>query len=414
MTLRLSTIVLTLLLIAISLLNSCAPNRNEKLDEIEFWHFQSEPNQKRALQEILSEFEKRSNCKVNLTDLSWADGKTKLFAAFYSKTEPDVIELGSDWVAQFSSAGVLSELNSRTIDFNKFVDFTQEPCLYHNKIYALPWYVDTRVIFYNKKLLQESEVDIQSIQTFDDWLAATKKIQDHYYGQNKYGIAVNGPDSHRLYKKIASYLWSYGGDILNRKKQFVLNSQNNILAVEKYAEGLQYGIMGTQRSLDESFVQGNIGFIISGAWLLQKIQNENPTLEYGVMTLPRTNFGEGISFAGGEYLAVTELGGKKPLATKLIEFLSDGKNSIQYCKKVPEAGFPADKNYFQDEFYKSQKVRSTIAEQLKKSRMTPVHKDWLDIEEALEKAVEKVMYKKQSAKQALDELQQYCIEKFSY
>jgi acyl carrier protein len=37
--------------------------------------FQSEPNQKKALMEIIAEFEKEYDCKIMTTELSWNDGK---------------------------------------------------------------------------------------------------------------------------------------------------------------------------------------------------------------------------------------------------------------------------------------------------------------------------------------------------
>src|ERR1041384_1822668 len=71
---------------------------------VTFWHFQSEPGQKKALMERIKEFESENpTVHVDLQDLSWNDGKTKLMAAFNANNAPDVIELGSDWVAQFSA-----------------------------------------------------------------------------------------------------------------------------------------------------------------------------------------------------------------------------------------------------------------------------------------------------------------------
>src|ERR1044072_987609 len=74
---------------------------------IRFWHFWTESGQAAALKKVVQQFEEANNCTVEMTGLSWKDGKTKLQAAFNSGQPPDVVELGSDWVAQFSSAGVL-------------------------------------------------------------------------------------------------------------------------------------------------------------------------------------------------------------------------------------------------------------------------------------------------------------------
>ncbi len=60
------------------------------------------------------------NIRIETEELSWADGKTKLMAGFNSETAPDVLELGSDWVAQFSSSGVLQELGSDSAILPRF------------------------------------------------------------------------------------------------------------------------------------------------------------------------------------------------------------------------------------------------------------------------------------------------------
>ena len=60
---------------------------------LRFWHFWSEPTQKEALKKVVAEFEKEYNCRVELTDLSWNDGKTKLLAA-----QKKLVILETSWI----------------------------------------------------------------------------------------------------------------------------------------------------------------------------------------------------------------------------------------------------------------------------------------------------------------------------
>src|SRR5690606_30513407 len=136
----------------------------------------------------------------------------------------------------------------------------------------------------------------------------------------------------------------------------------------------------TQRQLDAAFVDGKLAFWLSGGWLLEKIKNENPNLNFGVTSVPGNGTNQGVSFAGGEYLAISSNSANIELSKKLVKFMTDGKNSIRFCKEVIEAGFPADKNYYNDEFYQSQPNRLVFAKQLESAKMTPVHPKWLDME----------------------------------
>lgn len=381
---------------------SCGDSEQSESNTITFWHFWSEPSQVKVLKAIVEKFEIENNCNVELNELSWNDGKTKLFAAFNSKTAPDVLELGSDWVAQFSSAGVLLELPSNEFDLNQFIDFAQSPAEYNHKVYCLPWIVDTRVLFYNEELLYKATNSVKPPDNYLDLLTVAEKINNM---QGFYGYGANGADRHRLYKKIIPMFWSYGGNIFKNNNELILNSPANIKALEMYVDLSRNGLIETQRLLDAVFTEGKLGFVVSGGWLVDKIKNENPNLRYNVALMPKSNEHSGVSFAGGEYLAISKQSKNIELSKKLIKYLADGKNSLELCKQVTEAGFPADKNYFEDEFYKSNPRKSIFSEQLKQSKMTPVHPKWLDIESYIEEATVEVLLGKKSAAEALTNAQ---------
>ena len=396
-----------LMIISSIMIFSCGDGTSDKPQDsktIKFWHFWSEPNQRKIIKELIRQFEKDNDCKVEINELSWNDGKTKLFAAFNAKDAPDVLELGSDWVAQFSSSGVLLELDKKEMQIDKFIEFSLAPSYYNDKLYALPWIVDTRVLFYNKYLVKESP---EQFGDYSKLLAIAASIN----GKNgKYGWGANGSDRHRLYKKIVAFFWTYGGDIFDASGKPVINSKNNIEAMEKFADLSRAGIIETQRQLDAAFVEGKVAFWLSGGWLIEKIKNENPKLNYDVTTVPGAGESKGISFAGGEYLAINSKAKNIELSKKFISFITDGKNSIKFCKEVIEAGFPADKNYFQDEFYKSQPQRMVFAKQLESAKMTPVHPKWLDVEEIIENAAVEIMYGKFGAAEALNKAQNNVLE----
>lgn len=395
--------IFALICIITAILSSCGEGKLQDEKTIKFWNFWSEPYQKEALDSIIMDFEKEYGCKVEVTQLSWNDGKTKLFAGFNSGTAPDVLELGSDWVAQFSASDVLEKLPADTMEIERFVDFSKQPSYWNGNLYAIPWIVDTRVLFYNKELIRKVGIPVLPPETIDELIFLAHRINN--LGSDVYGWGANGSDPHRLYKKIMYFFWTLGNPIFTDDNQLDLNSSGNITALNKYVELSRHGIIDTQRQLDALFTQGKIGLWISGGWLLEKIKNENPSLDFGTALVPGTielnGFKPGISFAGGEYLAISKQSTKKELAKKFIKYITDGKNSIRFCKKVIEAGFPADKNYYNDPYYKTQKHRATFARQLEYSRMTPVVPEWLEIEALIENAAEEVLLGKESADVAL-------------
>lgn len=401
---------------ALMLLSGQCANRADELpilgksDEITFWHFRSEPKQREALRAIVARFEQENACKVNLVELSWGDGKTKLIAAFNSKTAPDVMELGSDWVAQFSQGGVLYNLSKAGLHLKNFAEFTHPAAMYRDSIFALPWTVDTRVMFYNKTLLRQIGLT-EPPKTAQELLQASRALQNIGNEQaakgipdRVYGFGANGSDEHRLYKRVLPMFWSAGGDVLNDSNRPVINSRQNIEALQTYCDLSRAGFIETQRELDNMFVRGKLGFWISGAWLLDKIKKENPTLPFSVALIPA--FGEkSSSFAGVEYVAVNRAARNPSLARRLALFITSGENALALLKQFQDAGLPADKSYIHDDYVLSAPYRGVFVEQLQTSHTSPIHPHWLDIERVIEDAIVEALYGIKSPEQALNSAQ---------
>lgn len=382
---------------------SCGEKKTDSPSEkLTFWHFWSEPTQSKALDDIIAKFEKEYGVEVETTELSWNDGKTKLFAAFNSGKAPDVLELGSDWTAQFSAAGVLAELGDEQV-LSEFVDFSKAPAIWNGKPIAKPWVVDTRVLFYNKDLLSKADLGTDPPKTIEELKNMSEQIN---MLTDVYGYASNASDPHRLYKKILCFMFTRGGRVLDDEGKPVLYSPENLRAFYDYVDLSRMGIAETQKQLDAAFIKGKVGFWISGSWLLNRIENENPSLNYGAALIPGTSENEpGVSFAGGEYLAISEQSKNKELAAKFVDFMTSGENALLFCKAISDAGFPADKRYFNDPYFKTQGAKQVFAEQLKHARPTPVHPKWLDVEPILETAVVEAIYAKKSVEDALGDAQ---------
>ena len=84
--------IFIVLIVAIGFLVGCGEKDKNETKKITFWHFWSEPYQRTVVDSLVKEFEKQEKVEVEVTELSWGDGKVKLLAAFNSNTAPDVLE----------------------------------------------------------------------------------------------------------------------------------------------------------------------------------------------------------------------------------------------------------------------------------------------------------------------------------
>jgi multiple sugar transport system substrate-binding protein len=371
---------------------------------LSWWQFWTNPEVKPAILELIEQFERENpNIKVDLTDLTWSDGHEKIVVAFGSGTAPDVLELGSDWVPEFSYQDVLLDITSEAEKIKK--EFLMwEPATIGEKIFGFPWILDTRVLFYNKDLMKKAGLDPDNPpKSWDELLNYCEAVNQ--LKPDGYGFGANSAERHRLYKKFLPFFWANGGKILSDDQtESEINSREGVQALEFYKKLTQNGMIDTQAMLDEAFKHDKIGFVISGGWLLNDLRKNYPKLNFGVCLMPKPQSDRGMpaSFAGGEFLVINKKTKNPQEALRLIKFLIQTDNCLKVCKAIG-SGFPSAIDASSDPYYKENPDLLMFQEQLKFALSPPPHPKWVYIEEIIEKAVEEVMYDKKSPKEALDE-----------
>ena len=254
------------------------------------WQFWTDPGIKPTIDSIVTEFEStHPGVSVELTDLTWANGHEKIAIAFASGTAPDVIELGSDWVAQFADAGHLLDISAQVAD--KKSDFDGwGMATYEESIWGMPWILGTRVVFVNLDLLGRAGYEPDHVPVnLADFKSAVIAVDQ--LGKDIYGWGSNTAEKHRLYKKFLPFLWSFGGHITDDQCRYsVIASQNAVNAVEFYRTlHRQCGYVANQRGIEDAFLDGKIGFILSGEWLMKRIALEKRPINYATTIMPGPN-----------------------------------------------------------------------------------------------------------------------------
>ena len=231
-------------------------------------------------------------------------------------------------------------------------------------------------------------------ENWDELFAACEKIDA--LGEDYFGFGCNSAEKHRLYKKYLPFLWSNGGRILSPDgKSCELDSQNAIEALEFYLSLCDCGAIESQRRLEEYFIDGKLGFIISGGWLLNKLARSDPDFEYKLVPIMKTDGGTGTSFFGGEYIAVNAKSKNLETAKRLAEFVVKKENSQALCKAAG-FGFPPYPGLEIED-----PIKKVLAFQLENSRSSPATPLWVYIEQDIEDAIEAAMYGHGSAEEIL-------------
>lgn len=359
---------------------------------IEWWQFWTDPTIKPLMDSVVTEFEKANpGVTVKLTDLTWSNGHEKIVIALSSGTGPDILELGSDWIAQFAENDQLEILSGNLMGDDSAEYDGWSMAAYNGKVYARPWILGTRVLFLNRDMMNKTGFRPDFLPTQWLQLAEIAKRANNL-GKDIYGWGSNRPEKHRLYKKFLPFLWSNKGRFFSEDGKFCVISStfavNALIFYKKLHDS--YGFVGSQREIDDAFLDGKIGAIMSGDWLLKRIALERRKINFSTAPMPGPNF-LGRSFMGGEFLAINAASSHKKLAAEFMSFVTSPENQLRFCKANLSTN-PSSKTAQRDDYFKKNEQAMTFIRQLRSSDHPPVIPQWVIIEKEIEAAVEDALF----------------------
>ena len=206
---------------------------------------------------------------------------------------------------------------------------------------------------------------------------------------------------HRLYKKFLPYLWSAGGDLFDSSGHLTLATPEAVAAITYYVNQQNVGMLETQKNLDDAFMRGKVGVWFSGSWMLTPLSKVG--FAWHTELFPGTNGHDGLSFGGGEYIAINANSAMKNEAETFVEYLTRPDNELRFAKAVNM--FPADTTSQKDAFYLNRREGPVFIKQLQLAKMTPVIPQWLDAEAVIEDEVSRALYHKETPEQASKSMQ---------
>jgi len=136
---------------------SCSSVNSDKI-EINFWAMGAEGEQ---VQKLIPEFEKRNpGISVKVQMIPGQQPRKNFITAYASDNTPDACQLGNTWIPQFVSLDALEDLDSWLSNSNikkeNYFEGIWNTNLINNKSFGIPWYVDTRVMFYRTDVFQKA------------------------------------------------------------------------------------------------------------------------------------------------------------------------------------------------------------------------------------------------------------------
>ncbi len=274
--------------------------------------------------------------RVRVQQLPWSAAHEKLLTAHVGDVTPDVAQLGNTWVPEFVALRALEPLSARTaaslsITADAYFPGIWDTNVLSDTLWGVPWYVDTRLLFYRTDLLRDAGVS-EVPTTWEEWRAAMEAVRVRS-GSTDADVATYGAFLPTNEWNVPIILGLQAGSSLLRERDTRgAFSEPAFRRAFEYFTGLyrdglapKYGSNDVANMYQE-FARGRFVFYVSGPWQIGEFSRRLPQDlqgQWATAPMPGPVDGvPGVSLAGGSSLVIFQSSTQKDAAWKLIEYLS--------------------------------------------------------------------------------------------
>ncbi|HSQ40792.1 MAG TPA: extracellular solute-binding protein, partial [Fibrobacteraceae bacterium] len=337
--------------------------------------------------------------------LDWGEAWSRISQALESGNGPDVLQLGTTWVSFFGSQGLLAPLNAHTnaINPDRFMATSWATTRVDGdtNFYAIPWFVDVRVLMANRRWALAAGVEPQDVATVDGFRQTLLKLRKANLVRDDatpvFPYAFPGKSDWNIPHNFAPWIWSQGGDFIGKENgiwRSRLLDKNTVIGIREYIGFVLDSLMnpGTLREntaqVTGRFNNGEQIFSINTSEVIMQTrlpESEGGTMtsrigQEGILTYPiPAGPGGSVAFVGGSNLALPRAKAKDASALKLLLFLTRPDNLDLYTRKI---GFlPPDRGVLQ--IWAQDSLYRTLVDQAESGRAYPNIPSWGTIESML-------------------------------
>lgn len=354
---------------------------------------------------------------VEAVTVSWSDAFTRIEAAAEGRTAaPDIVQVGSTWVAAFATTGKLLDLTGK-YDVGLFAPevlatagVADEPQL-AGKQFALPWLVDTRALYYNKEYCKRAginpEKDFDTWESFHQSLRKLKQLSPRTKPFAPLGVTLA---SWNIIHSLSWWIWGAGGGFVETAKSPGIASQGTLDGIEFYVGLAREGLLSREA---EQLNQVQIAELLASGAIAATISMPISAIaddRFGIAPIPAGPRGR-FTFLGGSALAVLASSRHPEEAISLLRFLSTDDAQMRYS--IVTGVLLAAAGQYDELLLRLDPIRRAFVAQMRHGRAYPSIAQWGDIEVVLRdrlsslwaKATSQAPYDRGEARRQLQEAQ---------
>lgn len=249
--------------------------------EVEFWTMQLQPKFTDYFNGLITEFEgQQPDYAVRWVDVPWSAMESKILTAVSAQTAPDVVNLNPNFASQLASRNawlVLDPLLTPEIR-DRYLPKIWQANQIDGKTFGIPWYLTTRISFYNQDLLKQAGVTTPP-KTYAELAVLAKQMKEKT-GKYAFFITFVPGDSNEVLESLVQMgvtLIAPDGSAgfntpegLAAFRYWVDLYQQKLLPPEVLTQGHQHGI--------ELYQAGEMAVINTSPEFINSIQQNAPQI----------------------------------------------------------------------------------------------------------------------------------------
>ncbi|MCA3030219.1 MAG: sugar ABC transporter substrate-binding protein [Rhodocyclaceae bacterium] len=382
--------------------------------EVQFWTMQLSPFHDAYIRGVISSFEKQNpDVRVKWVDVPWSEMEKKTLTAVASasprRPAPDVVNLNPQFASKLAEFGALADPEKflSAEEIRAYLPAAWKANRLDGKTFALPWYLTTSVLLYNKTLLARAGVEAPT--TFAGLLPAAQKVRATT-GRYAYFPALDGSTPLETLVSMGASILSANGcraGFMNERGEHVFNFHQQL-----YQDGLVPKNVVTEghRKAVEMFLSGQVAMVSTGMQFLQFIKTNNPAFYANVGVTLQIGVGESPPNIAAMNIAVLDQSPNKKAAFRFAVFLTNAANQTEFARRVPI--LPSSTKSYDDPFFTTasgdrllDEARALSVEQVKRGEvLVPPMRNYNKFRSDYARNLQAVMLNRKTTRQALSEI----------
>jgi multiple sugar transport system substrate-binding protein len=396
------------LLFGLAALALCGCASSEKHTELELWIADFNQDTRDLIDgELVPRFEAaHPGVKVNTQYISWTHLDEKLTISFAGGVQPDVFQVGAEYVGGLAYRGMAAPLDEYIAEWGQADDYfpaSWNTCVYRDRVYGLPYLSAPRVLIYRRDLLSAAGFD-RPPESWEELAEAARRMtvkRGPVFEMAGMNVSVS-------WQVFVEFLWENGGRIFNDEgTRSLLDSPEAAEALQFYVDLYhKYEVCPTAGMPQAGgaipvFASQRAAMEINNQFGLYNVRKYAPELlpQVGIAPTPRRK--TRVVSVYTDWLAMSPQSKHRELAWELMTFLMEPENLAAYNATLffipPRRSAVAGAEFMQQ----NPELQEFVELMDRYGRSLPAIPEWFEIRTGLQRAVESAIYQTKTPEQAL-------------